>query len=418
MIAPEFSTHARQAIGTTREMIDQFGPRLAGSQSCLDTAKALQRDLQAVCGQADLESFTAHPGAFLSFLWLEFLTYVAGVVLLCLDFPILAALTFTLMLVIGYLEFGLYKEFVDPAFPQRDCTNLVATLEPEGKATQQVILSGHHDSALESRWLRYCPRLYPVVILVPDVFYHVALLFSWLLVFYKALTGHELSFALAATGFLVLGIPFVMTRFFSCSRKGTPGAGDNLIASTMLAELARMFVVPSRPGKNSLDHTRLILVSFDAEESGLRGSRAFVRSHRSELQTLPTYMFNMDAIYEVDKIQFLTSDLNGTVPLSRELAELCARLSAEIGYSRKLTPMIFGGGACDSAELARVGVQATTLVAMPTNVIRDHIVYHTQRDTVDAIEIEAVEACLCIAHKLVLALDRDGTSPLKIAVSR
>ena len=45
---------------------------------------------------------------------------------------------------------------------------------------------------------------------------------------------------------------------------------------------------------------------------------------------------------------------------------------------------------------------------MPVGLIRDGLVYHTLRDTVEAIEIEAVEACLQIAHDLVLEVDQNG----------
>jgi hypothetical protein len=73
--------------------------------------------------------------------------------------------------------------------------------------------------------------------------------------------------------------------------------------------------------------------------------------------------------------------------------------------------MPFGGGGTDAAPLVRVGVKATTLVAMPVGLIRDGLVYHTLRDTVEAIEIEAVEACLHIAHDLVLDIDQNSDSP-------
>ena len=70
--------------------------------------------------------------------------------------------------------------------------------------------------------------------------------------------------------------------------------------------------------------------------------------------------------------------------------------------------MVFGGGGTDAAELTRAGVRATTLVAMPTSLVREGLVYHTMQDTVDAIEPAAVEACLRIAHDLVLELDQNG----------
>jgi aminopeptidase YwaD len=243
---------------------------------------------------------------------------------------------------------------------------------------------------------------------IVDFFNTVGLVFSWLWVFYQLDSEKTPSFAPYPTWFLTFGIPFVLSRLFVVSKQGTPGAGDNLIVSAMLPELANMFVNFDCPGKSTLHRTRLIFVSFDAEESGLRGSKEFVRRHRTELQSLPTYMLNIDCVYNVDEVQFLTTDINNTTHLSRELAEKCARLAGNAGYPQKLNRMPFGGGGTDAAPLVRVGVKATTLIAMPVGLIRDGLVYHTMRDTVDAIEIEAVAACLHIAHDLVLDIDQNG----------
>jgi aminopeptidase YwaD len=67
--------------------------------------------------------------------------------------------------------------------------------------------------------------------------------------------------------------------------------------------------------------------------------------------------------------------------------------------------MTFGGGATDAAEFAAIGISATTMIAMPTSIIRKGLVYHTMQDTVDAIEPEAVAACLSIAERLAYDLD-------------
>ena len=45
------------------------------------------------------------------------------------------------------------------------------------------------------------------------------------------------------------------------------------------------------------------------------------------------------------------------------------------------------------------------MIAMSTRLVREGLVYHTMQDTVDAIEPEAVSACLAVAEKLALALD-------------
>jgi aminopeptidase YwaD len=408
MTTSRFHAYAVQALTTTEDLIDRFGSRLAGSESCWNAARALQQDLQVICGRADLEPFATHPAAFMGSLQLSAFVYFASVGLLHLNMPFLAAIGFLFISLIGIFEFACYREFIDRLFPQKSCANLIAKLEPEEEAVQQIILSGHHDSAQESGLLRRWQKLYAFKIVMVDFFNTVGLVFSWLWVFCRVGFEKTPAFARYPTWLLTFGILFVLSRLFVVSKRGTPGAGDNLIVSAMLPELAKMFANLDCPGKNTLRRTRLIFVSFDAEESGLRGSRVFARGHKPELQSLPTTMLNIDCVYNVKEVQFLISDVNNTMHLSRDWAERCARLAGKAGYPEKLNRMPFGGGGTDAAELVRVGVEATTLVAMPVGLIRDGLVYHTLGDTVDAIEIEAVEACLHIAHDVVLDIDQHG----------
>jgi len=174
----------------------------------------------------------------------------------------------------------------------------------------------------------------------------------------------------------------------------------------MLVELARRLADPARPGKSSLNQTRITFVSFDAEEPGLRGSRAYLKQRQDQLQSMPTFMLNIDSIYNDKHLQFLVSDLNGSIQLSNDLAEQYQGLAASAGISSKLTRMVFGGGATDAAELTRAGVQATTMLAMSTALVRVGLVYHIAKDTVDAIAPEAVRACLEVACRLVEKLDQ------------
>ena len=60
----------------------------------------------------------------------------------------------------------------------------------------------------------------------------------------------------------------------------------------------------------------MVLASFDAEECGIRGARAYIRAHREELLKTKTYVLNMDTIYQVKDLNFMDADLNSTVKLS------------------------------------------------------------------------------------------------------
>ena len=132
--------------------------------------------------------------------------------------------------------------------------------------------------------------------------------------------------------------------------------------------------------------------------------------HRLELQSVPSYMLNIDTIYNADQLQFMLSDLNGYVKLSQETALECQQIALQAGYPARLTRMLFGGGATDAAELAKVGVKATTMIAMPTEIIRDGLVYHTLQDTIDRVEPAAVKACLRVIHGFIIQKEQQFNS--------
>ena len=89
-------------------------------------------------------------------------------------------------------------------------------------------------------------------------------------------------------------------------------------------------------------------------------------------------MLNIDRIYHRGELQFVTRDLDGTVPLSEDLAHQTARLCAAAGGPQQFYRLAIGGGG---------------------------LVYHTLNDTVHAIEPAAVEDCLQTAARLAEELD-------------
>jgi aminopeptidase YwaD len=407
-IQPSILSQAvKNTLSRTAALIDSYGPRLAGSKSCEQVAREIYADFVQVCGNCALEPFRTHPGAFMNFYKINTVIFLCGLAAIYFNLAWLSVISFTFILVGGFLEFGGYREFYDFLYPTRVCQNLTATLEPQGEIKQQLIISGHHDSAQILNLLRKNQKLYGLKIVVPDIIFFTALIFSWYWLVSSQLYGILPVFFLGGKLFLSVGFFLILPKFFTAAPQGTPGAGDNLVATLMLVELGRALVAqPGQPGKSSLKHTRLLFVSFDAEESGLRGSRAFVKQHRQLLHSLPTCMLNIDSIYNAKHLQFLISDLNGSLPLSKKLAEECQALASGAGLTAQLTRMVFGGGSTDAAELTKAGVQATTMLAMPTSLVRDGLVYHTVKDTVDAIEPEAVRACLEVASRLVEKLDQ------------
>jgi aminopeptidase YwaD len=202
---------------------------------------------------------------------------------------------------------------------------------------------------------------------------------------------------------LTLTLPWIVKLWSFASKEGTPGAGDNLIASAIAVEVARYF-----SDSKELQHTRIIAASYDSEESGLRGARAFFKRHKHNESLLmgKVYNFNIDCPYEAKEIFFLTSDINGSVKLSESMAQRCTRIAHTLGYDAVSKPIAMLTGGTDAAEAAKVGIEATTLMAMPWDNSSRSSVYHTPQDTPDAIEPEAVEISLEIAIHVIKEIDQ------------
>jgi hypothetical protein len=299
-------------------------------------------------------------------------------------------------------QFAFYIPVGDVLFPRRTGCNVEAVIEPAGRVERELVLSGHHDSAPVARiFSGPFRKLYAVAIFLPYVFFFIE---AGLLV--SALAGGNPR-SVAWLVVLLAGLPAVAGYFLMVSlRHGSPGAGDNLVASCLVARLGRE--IASRKGE-LLRTTRLRIVSFDAEEAGLRGAAAYMRKHAPALREVPCFHLNFDSIYRLDCLKALTSDINGTVALSAKMVEDVVSCSHARGFRMGKFAMLFGAGGTDAAESARRGVASTTIIAMPTDIVRSELVYHTAEDTVAHIEPEAVEACLSIAEAYLEKLE-SGTA--------
>ena len=73
-----YEKRAKAALAHTGELIDRFGPRLAGSESCLACAAALLESAKGTADEAYAEDFRVHPGAFLGFIRVLVVLYLVS----------------------------------------------------------------------------------------------------------------------------------------------------------------------------------------------------------------------------------------------------------------------------------------------------------------------------------------------------
>jgi hypothetical protein len=389
-----YNDAAQRALGLTGKIIEETGPRLAGSEASRTGAKRLAEEAGTVCDSVKTESFTVHPGAFIGFIRVVVVLYILAVPFFAFMPWVSVGLT-SLGLLVIVLENFLYKEPLDPFYPGLEGLNVIGSIEPKGEVKRQVIVSGHHDSARIFNFFVDRPELYARR--VYGGLGTVAV--SWVASFFVAALAGPTARIVAAAVFFV-GIILVAPLWKFASKKGTPGAGDNLAASALALEIAREFRARRDSGKG-LQSTRVLFVSFDAEEAGLRGARAFSRKHRKEFKEVPTFAYNMDCVYQKDKIRLLLTDLNGSVPLDAPAAELLVKLAKAEDIPAIAAPIAFLTGSTDAAELAKVGVRTASLMGMDWSNEARSSVYHTPNDTVDSIEPAAIEAAIRLGVRFV-----------------
>jgi aminopeptidase YwaD len=413
MIGPDRAGRqsAEAALRATRALLEAHPRRIAGTAGCLEAARAVADLLRPHCDRTEEERFSMHPAPLGNAGRVLAVSYAAALPLLVAGGPAAAA---ALALCVAGLAFGLtYYVFCgtlfDGLFPAAEGRNVVAAIEPSEEPLRQVLLVAHHDGPYV---LRFLLRLRPLagLRLLSAAAAHGALTawaaaasVRWLLG-----TGTRLPAGWGAA-LALAGLAFVAPLFFLVTRQPSPGAGDNLNACSILAQAAEYFSLRKKAGE-PLRHTRLVLLSTDGEEAGQRGAIAFAARHRPDLEAVPASVLNVDSVYRLADLAVLTRDRNGSLPLSRALARRVSALAAELGIALRAKPLPPGGGSTDAAAFARQGIEAVSIIGIPTSLLTGRIVYHTPWDTADSIEPAAVEAVLDIAVRFTLSTDREAAS--------
>ncbi|HKM07474.1 MAG TPA: M28 family peptidase [Sphaerochaeta sp.] len=401
---------AQLALELTASLIAQFGPRVAGTKQSRESAAVLEEHLKKYCDTTDYQEFTLHSQAYT--LWLKVMIGVYPTVLAFLWFglPLLGTLTYALFCFYVFREFMVFKPLGEKYTPSSLGANCHGCIEPTKEVLHTVIFSGHHDSARLYRYNKLDRKAYFKKVLAPFLLFALLGFSSVVQLITEILSLRLFTVNLPPLAnfilnfLLTLGLPLLFALRNFVLEEGSPGAGDNLISSSMSVELARFFDWKRKCGE-PLEHTRLIFCSFDGEEVGLRGSRHWFDQNLDLLED-PIHL-NFDSPYYEDELTFLERDVNGLQPLSSKLARRCVQIAQAMGYAAQSTAIPIFAGGTDAASSARCGIEATTLTAVAWDDRSKPAVYHTPDDVVSAIEPKAIEHAISIAIRLVELVDSD-----------
>lgn len=370
----------------TQQLIDDFGPRLAGTKEDLDASDRLYDIMSDTFDEAHQESFYVYKGAFLGWIRLLVASYIIALGMIWMRWFMIAFIILLLSLLVLIIQFFLYLPLLDRFYPKKEARNVYGIVEPKGEVKKQIIISGHHDSARIFNFFIHQPKLYNFRTTGSIVVVIIALLSTIILSIFRNQHWLYLSLSIGLSILLLL----VGQMWFFASKKGTPGAGDNLVAVFNAIAIGKYFK------QHPLNHTRLIIVSFDAEEEGLRGARDFAKKHAHEMKKIPTILLNQDCLYDESELFLLTSDLNDFVDLDMDLATHVSQHAKELGIHLPLKPLAFLTGGTDAAELQKIGVPSLSIIGMLWSNSHRNLSYHTPFDTLDKVSPDVVKDVLNI----------------------
>ena len=366
--SPFSNDDAKNALAWTKDLVERTGTRLTGTKGCKKASEIIFKSFKLVSHAIVKQNFIHNRDAFLSIPKVMSTGYSIAFILLWIGgfANYVSAFIMLLTFITLFFEFIYYKEFIDPLFKKTESTNIISRIKPKSEIKQTLIFSAHYDSPYVFHYLQNFPKKYILILTITMLFYFGMLVLSVIAATLQFQMETPFLYDIFWKTVMAIGLIFIIPYYFFITNEVSPGAGDNLIAVSILYQLAE-YIINS---ENLLESTELIFLITDAEESGLRGARAFVNKFGHEINLKPHYNYNMDSLFSAKKMK---------IP--------------------------FGGGGTDSGEFSKAGIESVSLIAMDTTFSSEINPYHTRDDCTENIDINAVLACLQIAHGFACEID-------------
>lgn len=395
---------AEYMVSEITHICKDFEKRDPGSkgeqQACEYMADVLKNECG--CERADVESFKENPGSF--FGWIYFtITFVLAAVAISFFYPLVSIILIVIGLLIVFMQFGLYKKFIDRFFPEKTGHNVTAVKSCKGEVKRRIFFNGHPDAAWE--WpVNY--KLggvgfegHAVICGIGAVYY---LVISIMLVAkngleYVSFDADETLGLLRLIGLVF--VPFLIGLYWMWNEnRVVDGANDNLSGCYMGIAILKAL----KKEGIEFENTEVGVILTGSEEAGLRGAKAWCAAHKGEFDDVPTFIFSYDTIHDPKYLMTNYRDLNGTVKADKDVSDLFMEAAKELDISCKKGWVPPLGGATDSAAFAQAGFRATGVTGL-NHKLEDY--YHTRRDTYDNMNEQGLADCFAISVKALEMFD-------------
>lgn len=390
------------SVKTITEICEKIGPRESGSAAERKAQEYWANEMKKYADKVEMEDFDVHPHAFMSWVVIDAVLVLIGLVFYFLKLPVITLIATIICFVLLVAEFLFYKPFLDPLFKKKTSCNVIGRRSPTGEVKQRIIFSGHTDSSWEWHFTYLGTHIFLKLMLIPAV---VGLFVVTAASLAAVITAGPA--ALPAEGFAkILGyvqlafLPFFLGLFgFVKWDEIVQGANDNLTGCAASVAVLKYL----EENDIRFENTEVVAITTGCEEAGLRGSTAYTRRHKDELMEIPTAFCGLETFTDYDDFAVYSRDMTFMVKNDERVCALLKAGAKKAGRDLKYEAVFLG--ASDAAAVSREGVPAATLAGMNPNPPR---YYHTRLDTPAALVPKSIRFGIDAAIQSLFIFDEQG----------
>lgn len=392
-----------------KKVESEVGPRLPASDEERKAAVLIKDEYEKTIGLTPVsEPFKVAPRSGIGAIpWLGWIAVLAFIVYIAS--PLAGAIISGLTLFYTITMVFIYTNMFDFLWPKKDSENFYTVQEPRsGKTDFTILLGAHYDSSWH--WIlqyknpkTFIPKLvYGLVgmigIIVGGIILSVSL--DGFPSIITAIVDGKITawYQWLAVCFPVACLPgiFSLHNFLSHDKSlASPGAMDNLTGIGLNMQIAKYF---NEHPEELPEGCKLINTGFGCEESGLKGSFAFVKKHKGDGLFNNCYAINVDSVSDYDYFEVVKGDPMQFAFYDEDMVNLAYSCLEDVGCIRKTGKIVNPIGGNDATPLHRAGVKAVTIAAqnpVPTNY------YHTCNDKSDRLDTKTFEEGIDVVYRLI-----------------
>ena len=401
--------YTNYTIKSVKNVSKTYGPRPVGGENDAKAREYFKADAEKFCDEVRVEPLKASDTAFMSWVQIGASLMMAAVIATMFGLYVVsvALIAVTLFFIVG--EFLLYKPVLDIFFKKKDTANVVGVRKASGETKKKIILSGHTDSAFEWTYTYYGGRPAVLTVIVGSAIGIVVALGTSIYSIVKygvidvsfVFTGDD-TILKALMIVMLCTIPVFIAALFFCNYKNpVVGANDDLTGCFIsLAVVKYLYDNDIR-----FENTDVEVLLAAGEEAGLRGSKAYAKAHKADLDSGVEIAFvGFDTVRDFNFMNIYQGDMNGIVKTDKRVVNLIKEGAHNAGYDDvKISTIELGS--TDAAAMAQGGFPAANFCAMDPTPAR---YYHTRLDTEENLDPKTIEAGVKIALETAFLFDEKG----------